>query len=195
LSIKLEAPDERALRPEEEIARHREQSQIRRAWGGDGAACREIVEQHRRGMYAVALRMTGDKAEAEDLVQDSFARAFRRLHQFDATYRLSTWLYRIVLNSCRDHLKSPRRNERPAGARQLELAESDPWLARERKQRLSRAIERLTPHYSEIVMLKDVMELSYEEIHTLTGTPVTGLKIRAIRARDRLRELLEEETP
>jgi DNA-directed RNA polymerase specialized sigma24 family protein len=61
-------------------------------------------------------------------------------------------------------------------------------------QRLHRALEKLRPNYSQIVMLKDVMELSYEEIHALTGTPITGLKIRAVRARDRLRKLLDEQT-
>ena len=70
----------------------------------------------------------------------------------------------------------------------------DPWLARERLQRVRRALEKLRPNYSQIVMLKDVMELSFEEIHALTGTSISGLKIRAVRARDRLRKLLDDPT-
>jgi RNA polymerase sigma-70 factor (ECF subfamily) len=187
-------------RPQDDVEdqRRRERFLVQRAAKGDARACREIVEQHYGGMYSRALRLIGDRAEAEDLVQESFARAFGRLRQFDSSYRLSTWLYRIVLNSCRDHLKSPRRRESPAGTQHLERDASelggDPWLARERVQRLHRALEKLRPNYSQIVMLKDVMELSYEEIHALTGTPITGLKIRAVRARDRLRKLLDEQT-
>jgi RNA polymerase sigma-70 factor (ECF subfamily) len=177
-------------------AHRRERSLVQRATRGDASACREIVEQHSAGMYSRALRMVRDRSEAEDLVQESFARAFGRLRQFDSTYRLSTWLYRIVVNSCRDHMKSPRRKEQPSGQHQLEQCtrswNDDPLIARERRRRLQRALDSLRPNYSEIVMLKDVMELSFEEIHALTGTPITGLKIRAVRARDRLRKLLAE---
>jgi RNA polymerase sigma-70 factor (ECF subfamily) len=186
-------------RPDDDVdaQRRRERFLVQRAAEGDARACRAIVEQHYGGMYSRALRLIGDRIEAEDLVQESFARAFGRLRQFDTSYRLSTWLYRIVLNSCRDHLKSARRRESPAGTHHLERDAGDlggdPWLARDRVQRLHRALEKMRPNYSQIVMLKDVMELSYEEIHALTGTPITGLKIRAVRARDRLRKLLDEQ--
>jgi RNA polymerase sigma-70 factor (ECF subfamily) len=100
--------------------RSREHTQVMRASQGDEHAFRAIVEQHHRGMHALATRMVGDSAEAEDLVQDSFAKAFSRLQQFDWSYGLSTWLYRIVLNSCRDHLKSPRRSEQPVGTLELD---------------------------------------------------------------------------
>lgn len=148
-------------------------------------------------MYALALRVIGDPVEAEDLVQESFARAFCRLQQFDPKYRLSTWLYRIVLNTCRDHLKSPRRKERPCELQHLRPSGDsgdpygDPLLAGERSLRLHKALAELRPQYKEIIVLKDLMELSFDEIHQITGTAVTGLKIRAIRARASLRKLLE----
>jgi RNA polymerase sigma-70 factor (ECF subfamily) len=195
--MKQNTADELFFEPHATEARRREKSLVQRATSGDADACREIVEQHYAGMYMRALRVVGDRVEAEDLVQESFARAFGRLRQFNSSYRLSTWLYRIVLNSCRDHMKSPRRREQPIGTQQLERNASgeggDPLLARERQNQLRRAFEQLRPNYSQIVMLKDVMELSYEEIHALTGTSISGLKIRAVRARDRLRKLLDEQ--
>lgn len=186
-----------AFSSETDEPRRGERRLVQRAANGDADACREIVERHYGGMYALALRMVRDRTEAEDLVQESFARAFGRLRQFNPCYRLSTWLYRIVVNTCRDHIKSPRRKEQPSGDREFEheLAArgDDPALARERVEQLRRAFEQLRPSYSEIVMLKDVMELSFEEIHVMTGTPITGLKIRAVRARGRLRKLLEQQ--
>jgi RNA polymerase sigma-70 factor, ECF subfamily len=183
----------RRAAPQRPDARDAELERVRRAAGGDAQAARSIVEQHHAGMRALARRVIGDRAEAEDLVQEAFARAFRRLHQFDSRYCLSTWLYSIVLNSCRDHLKSPRRRERPCAQQALPCGEpeADPWVARDRVQGLHRALAELRPTYKEIIVLKDLMELSFDEIHAITGTPVTGLKIRAIRARARMRELLE----
>src|SRR5262252_3008603 len=85
---------ELAFEPDADEAFRRERALVQRATNGDARACREIVDQHYAGMYLRALRMVGDRAEAEDLVQESFARAFNRLRQFDTRFRLSTWLYR-----------------------------------------------------------------------------------------------------
>jgi RNA polymerase sigma-70 factor, ECF subfamily len=199
LVCKLASVEGHVCAPQSEDARRSERALIERAAQGDAQAARAIVMQHRAGMRALALRMTRDRTEAEDLVQEAFARAFKRLHQFDDKYRLATWLYRIVLNSCRDHLKSPRRKECPSALQEAVSSrgndpDADPWLVRDRAHRLHRALAELRPSDKQILVLKDLMELSYDEIHAITGTPVTGLKIRAIRARARMRELLEAET-
>jgi RNA polymerase sigma-70 factor, ECF subfamily len=165
---------------------------------GDAMAFRAIVERHHRGLFGLALRMVGDRAEAEDLVQEAFARAYGHLTDFDPCYRLSTWLYRITLNLCRDFLKSPRRRERPGQLGGMEeagalLADSavTPDQA-ETVRRVQQALAKLKPQYREILVLKDLEELSYEEIRAVTKTPITALKIRAVRARQKLRALLEE---
>jgi RNA polymerase sigma-70 factor, ECF subfamily len=179
-------------------ARQAERGLVSRAASGEPRAARELVQQHYGAMYARALRSIGDPVEAEDLVQDAFVRAFGRLDRFDPKYRLSTWLHHIVINSCRDHLKSPRRRERPCGGQQLDAVsaasdpDSDPMVVDERVRRLRSALAELRPKYLEIVVLKDMMGLSFQEIHGATGAPITGLKIRAIRARARLRKLLEK---
>lgn len=187
----VDAEDERVL----------EQGWIQRAVQGDARAFRSIVERHHHGLFRLALRMLGDRAEAEDAVQEAFARAYKRLEYFDPSYRLSTWLYRIALNICRDHLKSPRRKERPRGLAAMPLSErtddaqrADHRLERARMaQRLAGCLEQLSSSYREAVVLKDLEELSYQEMKEVTGAPVTALKIRVVRARAKLRALLEEE--
>jgi RNA polymerase sigma-70 factor, ECF subfamily len=200
-SLVPSAPE--ALDPAETEAqeRQREREWVEAAMAGDARAFRAIVERHHRGLFQLALRMVGRRTDAEDVVQDSFARAYRCLDRYDPEYRLSTWLYRIALNICRDHLKSPRRRERPDGLaaasyrnRTEEADRADVHLARARQvQRLRRALEQLSPSYREAVVLKDLEELTYHEMRRVTGTPITALKIRVVRARNKLRTLLEEE--
>ena len=175
----------------------RERRRVELALRGDAMAFRAIVERHHRGMYALAVRMLHHPADAEDVVQEAFARAFCRLQQYDPAYRLSTWLYRIVLNLCRDQRKSARRREQAAeidGYAAGSDAQPDALTqAAERGRLVREALDRLRPSYREILILKDLQELSYIEIRDITGAPITSLKIRAIRARKKLRKELGED--
>ena len=177
-----------------------ERRQIGLAARGDALAFRAIVERHHRGMYALTLRLLRDRAEAEDAVQEAFARAYCAMERFDPTYRLSTWLYGIALNICRDVWKSARmreaRNNSPTSSWPTEDEDQRPdalLAAHRRAARLWQALDRVRPAYREILVLKDLQELSYQEIHEITGTPITALKIRAIRAREQLRSVMEGE--
>lgn len=177
-----------------------ERRMVTRFIDGDHQAFRWIVDRHSRGLFGLCVRMVGDRTEAEDLVQVVFSRAATRIESFDPAYRLSTWLYRIALNACRDHLKSPRRRERPGDGdshtlMRLEAAGDRPDEERERRENIARlyaALATLRPTYREILILKDVEERSYEEIREITGAPITALKIRAIRARAKLAAALRE---
>jgi RNA polymerase sigma-70 factor (ECF subfamily) len=177
-----------------------ELERVDRALAGSTEAFRALVERYHHGLYRLGLRMLGDQAEAEDVVQETFTRAYKRLDGFDSNYRLSTWLYRIALNICRDHLKSPRRKEQPrvVDSQFPPSGESAPRADKQVEsarmaERVHNALARLSPSYREIIVLKDLQEMSYPEIREITGTPVTALKIRAIRARAKLREVLEHE--
>ena len=171
---------------------------VEAACAGDVTAFRRIVEQHHRALYLMAARITGDRVEAQDLVQESLAKAYLHLERFDPSYRLSTWLHRITLNTCRDHMKSARRRERAAPDATLDRADEqmlpDEEVAqRERAASVQRALLRLKPSYREALVLKDLQGFGYAEIKELTGTPITALKIRVVRARAKLRALLESE--
>lgn len=188
-----------AVLPAERASRDDEVSWVAAAAQGDATAFRRIVEHHHRALYSMAARLVGDAAEAQDLVQESFAKAYVHLDRFDASFRLSTWLHRITLNTCRDHLKSARRRERCAGADPAadqadDALRPDEELARARQaERVRIALDRLKPAYREVLVLKDLQGLSYEEIRAITGTPITALKIRVVRARAKLRGFLEDD--
>jgi RNA polymerase sigma-70 factor (ECF subfamily) len=177
--------------------RARERRLVELAARGDALAFREIVERHHRGIHAFALRFLRDATEAEDVAQETFARAFCAIDRFDPAYRLSTWLYGIALNLCRDLWKRARVRERRgtvAVAAWTDVDESalpDVHVAaRRRAMRVWEVMEQMRPSYREILLLKDMQELSYEEIHAITGAPITALKIRAIRAREQLKKRL-----
>lgn len=165
---------------------------------GDARAFRLIVERHHRGVYQFIARVVATEADAEDLTQETFARAYVHMARFDPTYRLSTWLYRIALNLCRDHLRSAKRRERPVepGSPTLDMHDREAGpeeqaVARREAVRLDRALAQLPESYREVLILKDLEDLSFQEIAVITRSTVTGLKIRALRARAALRKQLE----
>ncbi len=183
-----------ALRP----SRDDETAWVAAACAGDATAFRRIVEQHHRSLYLMAARLVGDPVEAQDLVQESFAKAYLHLDRFDSSYRLSTWLHRITLNTCRDYLKCSRRRERASTPELLEQIDDAPHAEQQlaskmTEARVREALARLKPSYREVLVLKDLQGLSYEEIKRITGTPITALKIRAVRARAKLKDALEAE--
>lgn len=165
---------------------------------GDARAFREIVERHHRGVYRFVARIVVSVADAEDLTQETFARAFVNMKRYDPKYRLSTWLYRIALNLSRDYLRSAKRRERPyePGSDALDEVESaaspyDTLRSRDQAARLDAALRKLPDTYREVLILKDVEQCTFQEIAVITGCTVAGLKIRAVRARAAMRKHLE----
>jgi RNA polymerase sigma-70 factor (ECF subfamily) len=184
----------------QEAERDQEQLWIERALLGEAAAFRCLVERHERGVRGLITRMVSNGADGDELVQETFARAYCALEQFDSRFRFSTWLYRIALNLCRDHRKSAKRRERAVGL-EVDSSDSDadvqpsPELSPDHAARLLRlhsALQRLPPKDYEVIVLKDLQDLSYDEIREITGTPVTALKIRTLRARARLQALMHD---
>jgi len=148
-------------------------------------------------------RFVHNAADADDLAQQAFVSAFDALGSFDVEQRFSTWLYRIAINLAKDHLKSKKRTEtglpegdvHEAAFSGRVAAPDEPTEVRERAALIERAMAGLSIEDREILVLKDLEELPFEEIKRITGRPVTALKIRAVRARARLRAALEKLTP
>jgi RNA polymerase sigma-70 factor (ECF subfamily) len=180
-----------------------ERSAVAAVLRGERAAFRVLVERHHRGLHAMIVRMVHGAADADDIAQQAFVSAFDALGRFDPAQRFSTWLYRIAINLAKDHLKSKKRTEMALPSEDVReavfagaIAETDAAVAaRERQALLQRALGRLSVDDREILVLKDVEELSFDEIKQITGRPITALKIRAVRARARLRAALEALTP
>src|SRR6185369_14568172 len=103
---------------------------VARARSGDADAYRVLVERHSRALFRLAFRMTGNESDAEDVVQESFLRAYRQLGKFDERATFGTWLYRIATNCSLDLVRSrKRRSEQMAPAEpDLEGSQYDPML-------------------------------------------------------------------
>jgi RNA polymerase sigma-70 factor (ECF subfamily) len=160
---------------------------------------RKLVDRYQASVRGIIHRLVGSPTEAEDLAQQSFMSAFHALRDFQTGLRFSSWLYRIAINAAKDHLKSKKRGEQPldddASAEEAAFAGhiADPEsvsVAAERHARLHEAIQHLPWKYREVLVLKDIEELSYDEIQSVLALPRTTLKIRVLRARDQLRSIL-----
>jgi RNA polymerase sigma-70 factor (ECF subfamily) len=182
-----------------------EQRLIDRCLNGDVEAFRPLVSRYQRVCYSVALRMLGSRDDAEDVSQQAFVDAFNALAGFHGDGRahaFSTWLLRIVVNRSKDVLKSKKRTEEPLDD-EVPVTESafayDPPSPEtnvsrgERRHHLETALLQVAPKYREVLILKDIEELSYEEIHDVLQLPLTTLKIRVVRARAMLRDIIERE--
>ena len=182
-----------------------EQHLINRCLAGEVEAFRPLVNRYQRLTFSIALRMLGSRADAEDVAQQAFVDAFNALHTFRAEGRrkaFATWLLRIAVNRSKDVLKSKKRTEEaldhevPGADAAFAYDPSNPESnvsSGERRHHLETALLQVSPKYREVLILRDIEELSYEEIHAILQLPVTTLKIRVVRARAMLRDAIQRE--
>jgi RNA polymerase sigma-70 factor, ECF subfamily len=176
---------------------------IERAQSGDSDAFRLLVEQHSRAIFRLAFRMTGNEQDAEDVVQEAFLRAYKRLSDYEARASFSTWLYRIASNYSLDLIRSRRRHEekRERGSSEerdiLEvLPESSPGPDRivygsQVKDRVNAALDELSAQERTAFVLRHFEGLSIEEIGRSLGTGTNATKHSIFRAVQKLRRSLE----
>ncbi len=183
-----------------------ERSLLRRLRDRDERAFRELVEAHRDRVFNITYRMLGNRAEAEDVAQEVFIAVFKTIDHFREESKFSTWLYRIAVNHCKNRIKYlSRRHDRDRD----ELDESthgtgvngtiggpvpsapDKQLASAQMEKLMQeAIANLEDDQRIVVVLRDVEDLSIEEICEITGLPDGTVKSRLHRARLVLRKKL-----
>jgi RNA polymerase sigma-70 factor, ECF subfamily len=165
---------------------------IARVLAGEMSAYTQLVARYRAQAARYATRIVGNQDDAEDVVQDTFVRAFRSLHQCADPARFEGWLYRILINRCRTaSARAARRqrtflDEQSLPASVLPGDEERGW-----RDEIGRALARLDIAYREAFVLKHVEELSYDEMSALTGVGVSALKMRVKRACEQLRVMLE----
>ncbi|RPJ83018.1 MAG: sigma-70 family RNA polymerase sigma factor [Acidobacteria bacterium] len=165
------------------------------ALDGSEKASRELVRRYERPVYNLIARMVGNPALAEDLAQETFLRMFRGLKSYDPGQKFSNWLFRIAHNLTIDHLRLRRLDtvpldEDPAGRsieeRVVAGPADDPVRALERADlaaAVERGLARLRPEYRQLVVLRYIEELSYEDIVEVTGLPLGTVKSFLHRAR------------
>jgi RNA polymerase sigma-70 factor (ECF subfamily) len=184
---------------------------IERLVARDERAFNELVRAYERRVFALVLRMLGDRAEAEDLAQEVFVQVFKAIGSFRGDSKLSTWIYRIAVNLCKNRSKYLRvrhtgeQDELEAVAERVPLGEAtranvahvsrpDEALGgKQVEQIVQRAILAIDPEFRECLVLRDVEEMSYEDIGEVTGLPPGTVKSRIHRARAMLREIVERE--
>jgi RNA polymerase sigma-70 factor (ECF subfamily) len=168
---------------------------VRRVLDGDVGAYTTLVDRHYDRCARYAYRMLGDREDAEDVLQETFLRAYRGLGYYQDRDAFAAWLFRILINQCRTAATRRGRRER--------LFVHDEHALREAPARgavaetpvgeeVQSAIGELDSLLREAFLLKHVEELSYEEMAELTGASISALKMRVKRACDWLRVRLEE---
>jgi RNA polymerase sigma-70 factor, ECF subfamily len=168
---------------------------IQRCLAGDQDAWAQIVRQHWRKVFNIAYKFTGKHDEAEDLTQDVFLKIFKSLDTFDRRANFQTWLVSVSRNLCIDHYRSVRK-ERETIDRDVDAGELTPASTtqspvaaleqRDRVELLKKAMEQLPPSLRRAVMLRDIQELSYQEIADREGLPEGTVKSRINRGRTEL---------
>jgi RNA polymerase sigma-70 factor, ECF subfamily len=160
---------------------------------GERRACEELVRATNRRVYSLALRLVGDRHDAEDVAQDAYLRVFRGLDGFREEARFETWLYRIVANSAMNLLRTRGRFGEVLSEEELDVPVPDRQADRTAdRDELARAMEALPPSGRVVLWLKDVYGLSCREIGEELGIEEGAVKVRLHRARKRLRDVLEE---
>ena len=187
-----------------------EEKLLERLRARDERAFNELVKAYERRVFGLVFRMLNNRAEAEDLTQEVFVQVFKAIGTFRGESKLSTWIYRIAVNLCKNRAKYLRvrhageQDELEEMAERLPLSQArnanvaqvarpdEAMAGRQVEEIVRQAISEVDENFRECLILCDVEELSYEEIAEITGLPVGTVKSRIFRARAQLRELVEK---
>ena len=174
---------------------------IQQAQQGDRAAFGSLVKLYQKRAYAAAYGFVGNREDALELAQDAFVRAYRAMGRFDTTKPFYPWLYRIVRNTCLNHLKKrKRRGETSLNAMQeygFDVASDDAGpegaaKLQDSKNLLGEGLDSLSEDHREILVLRHLHELSYNEIADCLGIPRGTVMSRLHAARRILRDALSQ---
>ena len=176
---------------------------VARARSGDTDAFRVLVERHSRSLFRLAFRMTGNEQDAEDVVQESFLRAFRQLGKFDERASFGTWLYRIAANCSLDLVRSKkRRGDQNVPAETdmedpiISLPSSDPTpervaLSSEVRERVAEAMKELSATERTAFVLRHFEGMCIDEVSRVLDCQPGAAKHSVFRAVQKLRRALE----
>ena len=172
-----------------------DQDLVARAQSGDAHAYRGLVERYSRGVFRLAYRMAGSEQDAEDIVQESFLKAFRQIHRFESRSGFGTWLYRITSNCALDFLRSRQRLAGTLGKMpELESAEPAPDRLRYSSQLrlgIEEAMSTLSPQERTAFVLRHYEGCGISEIAATLDLSETAAKNTVFRAVQKLRRQLE----
>ena len=168
---------------------------VRRTKDGDARALEELCSRHTERIHKIALHVLRDPDDANDATQESLVKLVQKVHQFRGESQFSTWLHRLVVNTCKDVAQarwSAERRTEPLGEDRRVALDGDPvsrLAASEARRELGACLATLPKAQATVVALKDAFDLTFEEISVATGLPVGTAKCYAHRGRNALREL------
>jgi RNA polymerase sigma-70 factor (ECF subfamily) len=169
---------------------------VTRAKNGDAAALDALCTRHAPRVERLARHLIRDPEDARDAAQESLAKLCVRLRQFRGESQFSTWLHRLVVNTCRD--AADRKRSRTHDPLPEDLGadiERDPTHGvrmSELRRELCESLANISPEQAQVIVLKDGYDFTFEEIAAAAGMPVGTAKCHAHRGRNRLRERLEK---
>lgn len=182
---------------------------IERLCARDERAFNELVQLYQDRVFRLVFRMLGRREEAEDLVQEVFVQVFKAVGTFRGDAKLGTWIYRIAINLCKNRVKylarrktdaqdefeatqERRSQQRASGVTSGETAGPDQVVQGYQLELIvKRSMAELEPDFSEVLVLRDIEGLAYEEITEITGLPEGTVKSRIHRARATLKSKIE----
>ena len=173
---------------------------VARAAKGDTSAFESLMELHEGRIYAIALRMCGNREDAQDCAQEAMLRIYHALDRFKGQSSFATWVYRITMNSCLDELR--KRKVRAAAS--LDAMLETGWspaagegglpevqaLRGEQRDIIRAAITSLPEDMRAVIVLRDIQGFSYEQIADMLDANIGTIKSRISRGREKLREIL-----
>ncbi len=188
------------------MTRDQEVQIVRKVLQGNVNAFEGLVSEYEKNVYAITFRIVGNSEDAADMTQETFIKAYNSLHSFRGDSRFSVWLFRIANNVCLDFLRS--RNRKPTVSlsvedddgedTQFDIADDSqsPEQLLERsltRDAVRRGLDTLPPDYRQILLLREIQGLSYDEISSALGLESGTVKSRIFRARKRLCAFLIED--
>lgn len=168
---------------------------IRKVLKGDTSSFGYFVDTYQNMAINIAYRICSNRQDAEDIVQNSFVKAFHNLQTFRIDGKFSTWFYRIVFNTCLTHINSPMFYTEHADYQELETNESHLEILsdiyeKERKEIINKAMDQMPKDDSLILTLFYLEENSIKDISYITCLSESNIKVKLHRSRKRLKDIL-----
>jgi RNA polymerase sigma-70 factor (ECF subfamily) len=185
---------------EEPLSAVTDEELVKRSQQDDERAFGELVSRYESKVYSLALRMVRNPEDAEDVLQDTFLRAYRGIKSFQGASTFSTWVYRITANSALMRLRKKQlptvsienadERETPVNIADWSPGPVDQLLNKELQHEMDEAIEALPPEFRQVFVLRDVEEMSNAEVAEILDLSVAAVKSRLHRARIKVRNRL-----
>jgi RNA polymerase sigma-70 factor (ECF subfamily) len=168
--------------------------------GGNLASFRKLIEQTSPFAYSIAFRMLGDDDQAKDVVQEALVTVWQKLKKIRSAETYKTWIYRIVINKCYDHLRKRKRNpEFSPDEKTWEIISNriseEPSSELENSETagiINLLTQKLSPKQKAVFVLSELEQMSNDEISEITGISKTGIKANLHYARRRMSEMMEK---